>query len=81
MHVWYWRQPSLGRLGAEQSTWLTWYRGYGVMVRTLGWSLYLYVPGGSLRDDSSEGGLTGQPSTSVYVDVVTCSVVKVRWYT
>ena len=34
MPVWYWRQPSWGRLGEEQSTWLTWYRGLGAMVST-----------------------------------------------
>ena len=43
------------------------------MMSTLAW--HLDVPGGGLGDDSSEGGLTGQPSTSVYVDVVTWSEV------
>ena len=45
------------------------------MVKRLDW--HLNIPGGGLGDDSGEGGLTGQPSTSVYVDVVTCSEVKV----
>ena len=45
------------------------------MVRRLGW--HLNIPGGSLGDDSGEGCLAGQPSTSVNVDMVTCSVVRV----
>ena len=43
------------------------------MMSTLAW--HLDVPGGGLGDDSSEGGLAGQPSTGVNVDMVAWSVV------